>query len=193
MAWSIHFLPPSPPSTHPSFHLANLKLCTFEMVISHPFSQPLGNHCAFRLYDFNYSSTSFQWIQCIFLVCLLPAHCSQHNVSKDLSYVVYIRITFLSKANIALYVCTTFCLPIYLSVDCNLGCFYLWLLWVGSLCSSFSSVFPHSDADHSSHRGNSNCFLVEHSKFVLLSSLRLISLVWLQVVLGQSDCKSFSS
>ena len=129
MAWSIHFLPPSPPSIHPSFHLANLKLCTFEMVISHPSSQPLGNHCAFRLYDFNYSSTSFQWIQCIFLVCLLLAHCSQHNVSKVLSYVVYIRITFLSKANIALYVCTTFCLPIYLSVDCNLGCFYLWLLW----------------------------------------------------------------
>lgn len=49
------------------------------------------------------------------------------------------------------------------------------------------SIFPHSDARHSPHGGSSDCLLVEHSKFVLLSSLGLIALVRLKLVLGQSD------
>ena len=124
----------SPPATittiHPSFHFANPKLCTFEMVISHPSSQSLAT---IVLSDCRISTTlvpHFSGFSVFLLVSLLLAYFNQHNVSKDLSYVVYIRIAFLSKANIALYACTTFCLPIYLSVDCNLACFYLWLLWV---------------------------------------------------------------
>ena len=122
-------LPATITTIHPSFHLANLKLCTFEMVILHPSSQPLAT---IVLSDCTISTTlvpHFSGFSVFLLVCLLLAYFSQHNVSKDLSYVACIRIAFLSKANIALYACTTFCLPIYLSVDCNLGCFYLWLLW----------------------------------------------------------------
>lgn len=84
-------LPATITTIHPSFHLANLKLCTFEMVILHPSSQPLATICAFRLYDFNYSSTSLQWIQCIFACLLLLAYFRQYDVSKDLSYVAYIK------------------------------------------------------------------------------------------------------